>query len=121
MEHEQAAGVFLSSASVANPESVQFSLDLPVKDSMVLAQGAQVKIFLDSDPLKPLDAVLTDASYRAQADKRDILSYTVRAELTDDTETLTRFLAARCWQRVSLKVWHCVSGVEPCMCCCEKC
>ena len=76
--------------SVANPENVQFSLDLPVKDSIVLEKGAQVKIFLDSDPLKPLDAVLIDASYRAQPDKRDILSYTVRAELADDTETLPR-------------------------------
>ena len=76
--------------SVANPENVQFSLDLPVKDSIVLEKGAQVKIFLDSDPLRPLDAVLIDASYRAQPDKRDILSYTVRAELADDTETLPR-------------------------------
>ena len=76
--------------SVANPQSVQFSLDLPVKESIVLDKGAKVKIFLDSDPLTPVEAVLSEAGYRAQADKRDILSYTVRAELSDENGTMPR-------------------------------
>ena len=76
--------------SIADPSSVQFSIDLPVKDSVVLDKGARVKVFLDSDPLNPLEAVLTDVSYRAQPDKRDILSYALRAELTGVEQALPR-------------------------------
>lgn len=76
--------------SIADPGKVQFSIDLPVKDSIVLEKGARVKIFLDSDPLNPLEAVLTDTSYRATPDKRDILSYGLRAELSDPDQTLPR-------------------------------
>ena len=76
--------------SVADPNSVQLAIDLPVKESIVLSKGAEIKIFLDSDPLNPLDAVLTEASYRAQPDKRDIMSYTLRADFSDTTETQPR-------------------------------
>ena len=69
--------------SMADPANVEMEIDLPVKDSMVLAEGARVKIFLDSDPLNPLEATLTQASYGAQPDKRDILSYALTAELSD--------------------------------------
>ena len=55
-----------------------------------MSEGATIKIFLDSDPLNPLDAVLTEASYRAQPDKRDIMSYSLRADLSDSTDTLPR-------------------------------
>jgi len=76
--------------SIADPESVELSIDLPVKDSIVLNDGARIKVFLDSDPMNPLEAVLTDASYRAQPDKRDILSYTLKAQLTEGEKTLPR-------------------------------
>ena len=76
--------------SIADPANVQFSIDLPVKESVVLDKGARVKVFLDSDPLNPLEAVLTDVSYRAQPDKRDILSYALRAELTGSDQALPR-------------------------------
>ena len=76
--------------SVADPNSVQLAIDLPLKESIVLSEGATIKIFLDSDPLNPLDAVLTEASYRAQPDKRDIMSYSLRADLSDSTDTLPR-------------------------------
>ena len=76
--------------SVADPESVQLAIDLPLKESIVLSKGAEIKIFLDSDPLNPLDAVLTEASYRAQPDKRDIMSYSLRADLSESTEALPR-------------------------------
>lgn len=70
--------------SVADPKNIEFSIELPVKDSIVLNIGARIKVFLDSDPMNPLEAVLTDASYRAQPDKQDILSYTLKATLSDE-------------------------------------
>lgn len=71
--------------SVADPLNVELSIDLPVKDSVVLSDGARIKVFLDSDPMNPLEAVLTDASYRAQPDKQDILSYTLKATLSEQS------------------------------------
>jgi len=75
---------------VADPEKVEMSIDLPIKDSIVLSKGARVKIFLDSDPLNPLEAELTDASYQAQPDKRDILSYRLKARLTGEDDLQPR-------------------------------
>jgi len=69
--------------SVADPDNVGFTIDLPVKDSLVIENGAKVRIFLDSDPLNPLDAVLTGANYSTTVDKRDVLSYKLEAKLTD--------------------------------------
>jgi len=76
--------------SVADPDKVEMSIDLPIKESIVLSKGARVKIFLDSDPLNPLEAELTDASYQAQPDKRDILSYRLKARLTDEGDLQPR-------------------------------
>jgi len=69
--------------SVADPEHINFTIDLPVKDSIVIENGAKVRIFLDSDPLNPLDAVLTGANYSTTVDKRDVLSYKLEAKLED--------------------------------------
>ncbi len=76
--------------AVADPSKVALEVDLPVKESNVLTEGARIKIFLDSDPLNPLEATLVNASYRAQPDKRDILSYSLTAELADSEAELPR-------------------------------
>jgi len=70
--------------SVANSDKINFAIDLPVSDSIVLEEGARVKVFLDSDPLNPLEATLIEANYGASADKRDVLSYKLKAKLIDD-------------------------------------
>ena len=76
--------------SVADPQSIELSIDLPVKDSIVLSEGARIKVFLDSDPMNPLEATLTEASYRAAPDKRDILAYTLKADFNDTDNRLPR-------------------------------
>ena len=76
--------------SIADPENVQLSIDLPVKDSLVLEEGADVKVFLDSDPLNPLKATLTSASYSAEPDKRDVLSYKLIAKLDESNDPVPR-------------------------------
>jgi len=75
---------------IANPEKVRFSIDLPVRESLVLQDGARIKVFLDSDPLHPVEAKLVEASYQAVRDKRDILSYRLSGELLDIDGKLPR-------------------------------
>jgi len=40
--------------------------------------------------MNPLEAQLVEASYRAKPDKRDILSYTLKAALTEKDKELPR-------------------------------
>ena len=50
---------------VASPDSVQLRIDMPVKDAIVVRDGARVRLYLDSDPLNPLAGRLEQASYHA--------------------------------------------------------
>ena len=66
---------------IADPSLVRFAIDLPVKESLVLKDGAPVKVFLDSDPLNPLEAMLVETGYKSRPDERDVLSYRLYATL----------------------------------------
>jgi len=70
---------------IANPELVKFSIDLPVKDSLVLEEGSRVKVFPDSSPLKPYHATVEEISYEPRLDQRNILSYRISARLDGST------------------------------------
>ena len=69
---------------IAAPSEVDFTIDLPVGESLVLKTGARVRVFLDSDPLNPIEATLKEAAYQARADERNIMSYRLSAVLVDD-------------------------------------
>jgi multidrug efflux pump subunit AcrA (membrane-fusion protein) len=66
---------------IADPEQIEFSIDLPVSDSIVLRDGARIKVYLDSDPLRAIDAEIIATSYQPRLDKRQILSFRLRAQL----------------------------------------
>jgi hypothetical protein len=68
---------------VANPEQVQFRINLPVDDAIVLNQGAEVEVFLDIDPLKSIEAKITHASYNAYLTPSDVLAYRVDASIAE--------------------------------------
>ena len=50
---------------LADPRTSEVRIDLPVGDAIVLHDGARIKVFLDSDPLRPIEARLARASYKA--------------------------------------------------------
>jgi hypothetical protein len=51
---------------IADPEAMDLRIDLPVADAIVVNTGARVKVFLDSDPLRPIEARLLRADYQAR-------------------------------------------------------
>ena len=51
---------------IADPSRVLLRLDAPLSSGETLRSGARLKVFLDSDPLNPIEATLTTASYYAQ-------------------------------------------------------
>ncbi|MEM9733086.1 MAG: HlyD family efflux transporter periplasmic adaptor subunit [Pseudomonadota bacterium] len=64
---------------IADPAQVELSINLPVADAIVLEEGAEVQLYLDSDPLKAIDAKLESASFHATPDGENVLSYRVKA------------------------------------------
>ncbi len=69
---------------IVDPKSIQFNIDLPVSDAIVLTPGARVKIFLDSDPLRPVEAVLVRSDYKARQRDSQILSFRLVAQAAEN-------------------------------------
>jgi hypothetical protein len=66
---------------IADPDQVRLRVDVPVKDALVLHEGAEVLAFLDADPLHPLSARISHAAYRAEVGPDEALAYRVDADL----------------------------------------
>lgn len=66
---------------VANPEQVELEVMLPVKDSIALAPGAAVKVFLDNDPLNAWSATLSHAGYTPRPTPDQQFAYRLVAQL----------------------------------------
>jgi multidrug resistance efflux pump len=68
---------------VADPQQVEFKVMLPVKDSIALTLGAEVRVFLDSDPLHAWSARLSQASYEPQMTPDQQYAYRLVAQLDE--------------------------------------
>lgn len=66
---------------VADPQQVEFKVMLPVKDSIALTLGAEVRVFLDNDPLHARSARLSQAGYEPQATPDQQFAYRLVAQL----------------------------------------
>jgi HlyD family secretion protein/Biotin-lipoyl like len=73
---------------VADPENVEYRLDLGVHDSISLAAGSRVKLFLDADPLNPRSGEISEMSYHATEKPGGMLAYTVRVKPLDLTSVV---------------------------------
>ncbi len=70
---------------IVSPNSLEFTIRLPVIDNINLEEGGKVRIFLDGNPLDPIEARLTRTSYRAVSQPDGSFAYTLTAQSTDDT------------------------------------
>jgi multidrug efflux pump subunit AcrA (membrane-fusion protein) len=75
---------------IADPEKVQFRIDLGVHDSIALAGDASVRLFFDADPLRPLNAKVVEKSYHATEQPGGILAYTLKAKLNNANDAMPR-------------------------------
>ena len=69
---------------VARPEKVELQAMLAVKDSIALRESAELKVFLDSDPLAARSATLRHAAYEPQRTPEDMLAYRLVATLSSE-------------------------------------
>ncbi len=68
---------------IARPDAIELSIDLPVRDAIVLHEGADVNVYLDAAPLSKIKARLTHASYQAEPSETHALVYHVRAAFAE--------------------------------------
>ncbi len=66
---------------IANPNKIQIKIELAIDDAIVVAKGARVKVYLDSDPLHPVIAKVIRAAHEARKTASDVLAYEIIAEL----------------------------------------
>ncbi len=66
---------------IADPAQVEFRIDVPVADAIILREGARVKVFLDSDPLRSAEATVVRSDYIARVNDGVQLSFRVVAKL----------------------------------------
>lgn len=68
---------------IADPAQAELRIELPVGDAIALGAGAEVALFLDSDPLNRHDARLERAAYEAQATAAGQLAYRLDATFVE--------------------------------------
>lgn len=73
---------------LADPAATELELRVPVADAIALNEGARVRVFLNTDPHRPVDATLRFASYQAALTPEGILAYRLVATFPDDTRAL---------------------------------
>ncbi len=66
---------------IADPAKFEARIFVPVADAIILRNGARAKLFLDSDPLRPLEAKVVRSDYQARVHDGDILAFRVTAEI----------------------------------------
>jgi len=69
---------------IADPESIQLEIMLPVVDALVLDPGADVRLFLDTQPLQPIAARVVRGSYRPETTATGSVAYRVIAMFDED-------------------------------------
>jgi multidrug efflux pump subunit AcrA (membrane-fusion protein) len=86
---------------IANPEAIEARIELPVSDAIALQPRARVKVFLDSDPLRPWPASIKRSDYKARVGENDSLAFRVVATLDVDPERKLPRLGVRGTAQVS--------------------
>ena len=74
---------------IADPQQAGLLMWLPVRDALNLDKGAPMKLFLHTQPLKPIAASLQQTSYSASLSPENVASYRLKGTF-DDTAALPR-------------------------------
>ncbi len=76
--------------TIADPQSIEFQIFLPTKDSLLIKKEARVKVFLDSDPLNSLEGEVLRTSYKPALTAENILAYQIFAKLDENQGEIPR-------------------------------
>lgn len=71
-------------AELADESALGVALWLPANDAINLENGAEVRVFLQVDPLNPISAMITETSYQVSQSPDGIAAYYIRGELVGE-------------------------------------
>ena len=71
--------------TLADPGEKEVGIFMPVDDALALRPGAEVSLFLNTDPTKPLKGEITQTSYEP-TEQAGGLSYYLKAKINDDED-----------------------------------
>lgn len=71
---------------IVSPDDREFTVRLPVIDNISLQEGSRVRVFLDGNPLDPVDATLARTSYRAVTQPDGGFAYTLKATAENEAD-----------------------------------
>lgn len=66
---------------IADPKEIKLRIDLPVNDAIVMKQDAKIRVFFDTDPLRPVTARLESAAFHAMPVDGGGVAYRVTARI----------------------------------------
>lgn len=75
---------------LAQPADAGILIWMAVPDAINLELDAPVRLFLHTDPLRPLDGALMETSYQATRSPDDVAAYRLRARFSDTADPLPR-------------------------------
>lgn len=73
---------------VADPAATEIEVLVPVADAITFNPGARVRLFLNTDPLDPVEAELRLASYQASMTPEGVLAYRLVARIVEPGDNL---------------------------------
>lgn len=68
---------------IADPQDIELEANLPLADAIELRQGAEVRLFMNSEPASPVAATLVRVGYRAMPVADGTLAYRARAAFVE--------------------------------------
>lgn len=68
---------------IAHRDQAELDIRLPLDDAVIFARGAKVRLFLNTDPLRPIIAVLEHAGYDATPTPEGFLAYRLKARFPE--------------------------------------
>jgi hypothetical protein len=72
--------------AVANPNSVELEIRLPMDDLITLQTGGEVRFFPNVAPHRPLEAKLSYFSYRTSPTPAGVMAYRLKADFSDTAD-----------------------------------
>jgi len=75
---------------IADESRVRFKIELGTGDAIILRENATARLFMDSDPLRPINAVITSTAYEGEMSPSNTLIFPLEAKLADNEEAAPR-------------------------------
>ncbi len=72
--------------TLADPSKAEIQIMMPVDDAIALGEGAEVKLFLRTDPLNPISATISRTSFKAEERPGGGMYFPLKAQFNESAQ-----------------------------------